>query len=76
MLERIDDRSELYIHHKCIDNALQAVREVLGMHLTIQNALIQELHDAAIATEILAEPSSLLKAVAALRPKGPISTRV
>jgi hypothetical protein len=46
------------------------------MHLTIQNALIQELHDAAIATEILAEPSLLLQAVAALRPKGPISARM
>ena len=54
----------------------QGVREVLGVHLTIQNALIQELHDAAIAVEIISEPSLLLKAVAALRPKGPISTRV
>lgn len=61
---------------KELTKILQAVREVLGMHLTIQNALIQELHDAAIATEILAEPSLLLQAVAALRPKGPISARM
>lgn len=51
------------------------VREVLGMHVTVHNALIRELHDAAMAVEIISEPYMLVKAVSALRPKGPISNK-
>lgn len=52
------------------------VREVLGMHVTVHNALMRELHDAAVSAEIISEQSSLVKAVAALRPKGPISNKM
>ncbi|KAH7292724.1 hypothetical protein KP509_29G082600 [Ceratopteris richardii] len=54
---------------------VRVITEVMGTQMVIQNALIMELHNAAVA-EVLSEPSVLLQIISDVRLKGPLSSKV
>jgi hypothetical protein len=47
---------------------LQLVREAVGMHVTVPNALMRDVAEAASGAGVIADPSLVTNAVAALRP--------
>jgi hypothetical protein len=47
---------------------LQLVREAVGMHVTVPNALMRDVAEAASGAGVIADPSLVTNAVAGLRP--------
>lgn len=50
------------------------VRDVIGMDVEVNNSSIMDLCDAAASIGIISDPTSVAKAAAALRPRGPINS--
>ncbi|BBN08115.1 integrator complex subunit 2 [Marchantia polymorpha subsp. ruderalis] len=48
------------------------VREALGVQVTVHNAIMKDLADAAVAAGVVSDPFTAASAAAALRPKGPV----
>lgn len=51
---------------------LQLVREAVGMHVTVQNALMRDVAEAASSAGIISDASLIVYNVANLRPSSPI----
>lgn len=50
------------------------VRDAIGMNVAVNNSSIMDLCDAAASIGIISDPTSVAKAAAALRPRGPINS--
>ncbi len=54
--------------YECGGCELQLVREAVGMHVTVPNALMRDVAEAASGAGVIADPSLVTNAVAGLRP--------